>query len=321
MDGLLALPRILSEIRAIESVVPLLGYFREQFRLNLGITRFYAARGNSSLNFVDGFAMPLDSESVLGPLLAHSFSESGDLSLSSGDPARLSYFSVASDTDRLVIFYDPSQAEDHEALAVMVELFKYALTNLELLEQARRKLYRDELTGCYNLRYLDICLQREISRCRRFGGVFSVLFIDLDDFKTINDCYGHEAGNRALKAFAETLKKELREVDLVFRYGGDEFVAILLETTERDGLNIVQRLVAEFQLLQFAVDAPQAIRIPCSVGLACFPKHGATKEDLLRLADENMYHLKRQPKPVQAELNLFPIPAEEDWPHENRERK
>ncbi len=167
----------------------------------------------------------------------------------------------------------------------------------------------DDLTGLANSRFLRASLGREIKRARRYGQPLSVVFIDLDGFKQINDSHGHLAGSRMLSEFGRVLVESLRETDVVARYGGDEFTVVMPHTASEDALRIAGRLrrtVAERRFLES--DGLQA-RITASFGVASFPSHGETREALIAAADRAMYRVKERGKNG---VELAPEPASTD---------
>ncbi len=164
------------------------------------------------------------------------------------------------------------------------------------LDKTQALLYRDDLTGLFNHRYLDVALSTEIRRGQRFQSVFSLLFIDLDNFKPINDSYGHLSGSGVLRQVADLLRDELREVDSVARYGGDEFVVLLLGASTSDSARVAERIRKVIAEHPFKAEAGEVVRITCSIGLAAYPQHGSDKETLIRKADESMYVSKRSGK-------------------------
>lgn len=178
-------------------------------------------------------------------------------------------------------------------------LLRWGLYSLDWFERLRRSellAYKDDLTGLYNTRYLKQALESEIRRCQRFATTFTVLFIDLDHLKPVNDKYGHLAGSQLIKLVAEKIKWELREVDWVFRFGGDEFVAMLLETTAEEGVTIAERMRQRIAMTPFEVVKGTSIHITASMGLAAYPQHAQGADELLRLADDSMYLSKKYGK-------------------------
>lgn len=157
-------------------------------------------------------------------------------------------------------------------------------------------LHIDDLTGLYNHRYLELSLDREIKRAQRYNSSFCLLFIDLDDFKPVNDQHGHLAGSQVLREVSVILKQTVRDVDLVFRYGGDEFVILLIESEAKAGYKTALRIRDRIQATKFEVQPGRFAQVTSSIGVAAFPEHGSEKERLLAKADECMYESKRNGK-------------------------
>jgi two-component system cell cycle response regulator len=163
---------------------------------------------------------------------------------------------------------------------------------------ARRKLTleaeHDELTGLGNLRQLRTRMVSERARSERYGSPLSLVVVDVDKLKQINDQHGHIAGSRAIRAIADVLKKEVRETDLPVRYGGDEFVVLLPHTNLADGLTFANRAVDHIAAIK-----PGGIPVTVSIGVASLgvrsaETSGATlDDDLLRRADAAAYRAKR----------------------------
>lgn len=164
------------------------------------------------------------------------------------------------------------------------------------LKQTQSLLYRDDLTGLFNYRYLEVAIDSEIRRCQRFKASFCLLFVDLDNFKPINDSYGHLSGSSVIKQVAEVIKGELREVDSVFRYGGDEFVVLLIETDMKKGEKVAERIRLRIENARFKVEGSQEVHLTASLGVAGFPEHSMNKYQLLKLADDSMYYGKKNGK-------------------------
>ncbi len=181
-------------------------------------------------------------------------------------------------------------------------------------------LHLDDLTGLYNYRYLELSIDREIKRAQRYNSSFSLLFIDLDDFKPINDQYGHLAGSQALQEVAKILKATVRDVDLVFRYGGDEFVVLLIESDAKAGFKTAQRIRERIQSMRLEVQPGRFAQVTASIGVAAFPEHGTEKDRLLSLADECMYESKRHGK-NQVVLVGVPIPKSTPAPDDSTWRQ
>jgi two-component system cell cycle response regulator len=159
--------------------------------------------------------------------------------------------------------------------------------------QLRELADTDALTGCANRRVLDRRLGEELDRARRYDQVVTVVLLDVDDFKRINDTYGHQAGDRVLKQLATLLRRELRTMDFLARYGGEEFVVILPETGGTGARLFADRILRRVAQHNFA-DAAEPVWVTVSAGIATFPDdRAADDEALMRLADEHLYKAKR----------------------------
>jgi diguanylate cyclase (GGDEF)-like protein len=163
-------------------------------------------------------------------------------------------------------------------------------TNQFLAEQVKR----DGLTGLYNHRHLQEALAREVARATRYNRVFSLLFADIDHFKQYNDNQGHLAGDKALRAIAELLRKSVRNSDFVARYGGEEFAVLLPETDKERARIVAERILYSVERHPFpGREAQPGGRLTISIGLSAFPDDGGEPAELLRRADEALYEAKR----------------------------
>ncbi len=169
---------------------------------------------------------------------------------------------------------------------------RFALLNAERGMQTQNLIYIDDLTKLYNSRYLNVVLDRELKRSERYRNFFSVLFMDVDFFKRVNDQYGHLVGSRVLVEVGSVLRSCVRESDTVVRYGGDEYVVLLVETNADDALLVAERMRKMIESRTFGQDSGLAIRLTISIGIAAFPEHATTKQHLLNLADQAMYRGK-----------------------------
>lgn len=184
---------------------------------------------------------------------------------------------------------------DRHDLEVITALAGYgaiAIENARLYEQAEELAITDDTTQIPNMRYFHHILNRELIRAGRRGSPLSLLFIDLDNFKLVNDTHGHFHGSRLLKEIAHLLKRSIRGIDLVARYGGDEFVALLPDTDHATAFRLAERLRAQVESYAYHAEAGTVVKITGSVGVASFPDQAQTKEDLVRLADQAMYRAK-----------------------------
>ena len=149
----------------------------------------------------------------------------------------------------------------------------------------------DHLTGALSRQAFDIRLQEEMERARLYQYNLSLVFLDIDYFKEVNDTYGHARGDEALIAFVERIKENLRTTDLLFRFGGDEFVLLLQGVDQSRGPSLVQHLLDDVSTMNVPGNPP--LKITFSAGIAYFPFDGNTAEMLLEAADRRVYHSKR----------------------------
>ena len=154
---------------------------------------------------------------------------------------------------------------------------------------AQQLMYTDDSTGLYNHRYMHIALSREIRRSQRYGLKFSLLFLDLDKFKEINDNYGHLAGSAALQEVGRLLADCVRDVDTLFRFGGDEFAAILVETDDKTARVVAERIRIVIEEYAFLAERNMTSYVTVTAGFSTYPNDATEKEMLLNLADRAMY--------------------------------
>jgi diguanylate cyclase (GGDEF)-like protein len=168
-----------------------------------------------------------------------------------------------------------------------------ALENARLYEEARTLADRDPLTGFYNHRYLHERLGEEVVRAQRSRRPLSVLMLDLDDFKLVNDTFGHLFGDRVLVWVAERIRSTLRMTDLPARYGGDEFAVILPETDPEAARRAADRILQTFRDEPFEAEGRGPLPLGVSIGVASHPLDGRTATDLIAAADRGLYRIKR----------------------------
>lgn len=165
------------------------------------------------------------------------------------------------------------------------------LSSEEELAQLRTLAFKDELTQLFNRRYFNDRMAQEFSRAKRYGRNLSLLMMDVDFFKSVNDTFGHAAGDEVLKHVGLILNRAVRDVDMVFRFGGDEFMILLPETSSEWGFQVAQRIV-EFAKKETVYFEGVAINFTMSVGMANFPLHGSTEKELMENADAALYQCK-----------------------------
>jgi diguanylate cyclase (GGDEF)-like protein len=177
-------------------------------------------------------------------------------------------------------------------LQALCDYAAIAVDNARAVEKIQELTITDDVTGLYNARHLYKTLEAEVYRSARFGYEFSVVFIDLDHFKHVNDTYGHLVGSKLLAEIGYMIKTHLRLIDYAFRYGGDEFV-ILLPQTPKDSAQVVgKRLRDVFRTAKFLRDDALNINVRASMGIASYPEDAKSAHEIIRQADEMMYTVK-----------------------------
>ncbi len=178
------------------------------------------------------------------------------------------------------------------ALRAALEPGAIALDNALRLERAEALSVTDDLTQLYNSRYLSLVLRRETKRASRSGRPLSLLFVDLDGFKSINDAHGHLFGSRALVEAATVIRASARETDVVARFGGDEFALVLPDTGSEGAVSVGERVRDKIGAWKFLQGDGLSISLTASVGVATLPDVAASAEQLLQAADNAMYWVK-----------------------------
>ena len=227
-----------------------------------------------------------------------------------GRPLSLELTSDASEGDTRLLLYPPEGGFDLETrkLAEWVAAQAgIALENARLHEEVRRQATTDELTSLVNRRRFIEALATELDRTRMFHSPLSVVLADLDDFKRINDDYGHQGGDRALQSFGQLLREQVRDFDVAARLGGEEFAVLLPQTTAAAAAAAASRMRATLAESRIAVSDNVEVRLTASFGIAESTPDQSTDE-LLRRADDALYAAKRAGK------NRFVVDAAVDVP-------
>ncbi len=181
--------------------------------------------------------------------------------------------------------------DDEKLIRLLIHPITVAVRTIHIFENSERLMVTDDLTKVFNYRYLMEVLDSEIKRCLRYKKTVSLLFIDVDGFKRINDTFGHLVGSRALSELAQVFRGIVRETDIVGRYGGDEFVIILPETSLGGAMIIAERIRKMVEDYEF-VAQNRTVRLTVSLGVANCPRHTLTSEGLIKKADAAMYRAK-----------------------------
>jgi diguanylate cyclase (GGDEF)-like protein len=186
-------------------------------------------------------------------------------------------------------------SEDLRILSTVAEFSAIAIENAQNFAKVQELTVLDDHTGLFNSRHLKRTLDQEIIRATRFGHPVSLVFFDLDYFKRVNDTYGHQAGSKLLAEVGRLLLGTLRSTDVPVRYGGDEFVVLLPETSKDQAMECAKRLRSEIAHWKFLAEEPYGpLQITASLGVASFPDDARAPEELLRRADDAMYRVKAE---------------------------
>ncbi len=182
-----------------------------------------------------------------------------------------------------------------------------AIESLRIHEKAMSLSLTDPMTELYNRRHFDKALSQEIKRCQRYKRCFSLLQIDIDHFKRINDKYGHDAGDRVICQVGQLLRNTLRNPDVVGRVGGEEFAVILPETPPQNITVVVNRLLKEMRgtIPDVPAMAEKNEKVTFSIGVATYLKGTATGQMIMKLADQSMYQAKRNGRNRAGSLRIF----------------
>jgi len=199
--------------------------------------------------------------------------------------------------DRVASAREPRMAVSMQrAVRILLEPASVALDNTLLLKRAEALSVTDDLTHLFNSRYLNLVLRRETKRASRSGRPLSLLFIDLDGFKGVNDTHGHLFGSRALVEAASVIRGSARETDVVARFGGDEFALILPDTGGEGAFAVGERIRERIAAHKFLAGDGLDIHLTASVGVATLPDVAASAEELVQAADKAMYQVKETGK-------------------------
>lgn len=188
------------------------------------------------------------------------------------------------------------RAAAETALSILIEPIAAALEKALLLQRAEALSVTDDLTKLYNSRYLNLALRREVKRAARNRRPLSLLFVDLDAFKVINDTYGHLTGSRALVEVGGVIRDSARETDVVARFGGDEFAIILPDTGGPGARAVAERVCQRIAAYRFAVEGGRQIGLTASIGIATLPDAAGSPDALMQAADLAMYRVKERGK-------------------------
>lgn len=238
----------------------------------------YCARLSSNLQnyVVDGRSKDEAADHALRPLavvpLIYGERLMGALMVQSDDPSR-----VWQESELLLL----NTVADQVAVAV---------NHARLFEMVQKQALTDGLTGCFNRRSFEMQLERDMSLAMRMRQPVSLVLLDLDHFKRINDTFGHAAGDLVLRTLAGVLREELRDTDTAARYGGEEFALILPQADFEGAVVVAERLRKHIEGLEL----PSVGQVTASFGVATFPQHAASREKLIEIADQALYAAKKE---------------------------
>ena len=180
--------------------------------------------------------------------------------------------------------------EDIESLEAVADICATAIQNAHYVERVKQLAYLDGLTGIFNRRFFELRVVEEIDRARRFNTGMAVLMVDIDQFKRLNDEFGHLLGDEVLRQVSSMFHGQLRKIDVVCRYGGEEFAILLSQTNPQHALAIAEKLRRQVESWQFP-GVPRCVTI--SAGVATYPDHGTTRDELVKAADAGLYAAKQ----------------------------
>ena len=188
-------------------------------------------------------------------------------------------------------------SQEERALNVLASFAATAIDRVKLHQLTKQLTRIDGLTGLYNYRYFHERLEEELQRAKRYNRMLSVIMLDVDNFKRINDSFGHHQGDRVLKSIAGIVRQSMRDVDMASRYGGEEFTVMLPETGTHHSIVVAERIRRNVEKrTPSLLGGPMRKGARVSLGIACFPQDADEKDELIRRADEAMYIAKAKGK-------------------------
>jgi diguanylate cyclase (GGDEF)-like protein len=190
-------------------------------------------------------------------------------------------------------------AEALERVERLLREVRVAVSNALRVQSLRELVIKDDTAHCFNRRYFESCLPEELSRANRFHASLSLIFLDMDNLKEVNQAHGHSRGSHTLREVSRRIRLKIRRFDKLFRFGGDEFCIVLPETEWHGALEVAERIrdaIASKPFLVGVVEDPAGVSMTASLGIASFPLHARTQEELIELADRAMQRVKRGTK-------------------------
>ncbi|MDA8170116.1 MAG: sensor domain-containing diguanylate cyclase [Nitrospiraceae bacterium] len=183
---------------------------------------------------------------------------------------------------------------DFDAISRFIDYVAIVIERATLFEKMQELVITDDLTKLFNTRYMTRTIETEVLRSNRYHTSVSLIFMDIDYFKNVNDNYGHLVGSKVLVEMGQLLIRHLRELDIVARYGGDEFVVILPQTPPQRAVKTAERIRQTLEQHTFLKKEGYNLKLTASFGVASYPESAQSKEELIRFADEAMYKVKHR---------------------------
>lgn len=187
---------------------------------------------------------------------------------------------------------EPFNPENMPLLGAVADFAAIAIDNARNYQRISELVITDDLTGLHNARHFHELLEYEVDRASRYGSQVSLLFLDLDHFKEVNDTYGHLVGSRMIAEVGHLIRRHIRSSDRAARYGGDEYVIVLPNTGKQGALAVAFKMLERLQAHQFQADSGETIVMTASFGVATYPDDAPDKTELIRAADAAMYEAK-----------------------------
>jgi diguanylate cyclase (GGDEF)-like protein len=184
---------------------------------------------------------------------------------------------------------DAFNINDVQSLESVADICSNAIQNARYVDRVKQLAYLDGLTGIFNRRYFEMRITEEIDRARRFGNGMAVIMVDIDQFKRLNDEFGHLLGDEVLRQVSSVFHQQLRKIDVVCRYGGEEFAILLSQTNAQHAFGVAEKLRRMVETWQFP-GVPRPVTI--SAGIASYPEHGTGRDELVKAADAGLYAAK-----------------------------
>ena len=230
-------------------------------------------------------------KTVDGGPLANLFNELADQSTS---VLVVPLGSLSDGRGRLFVLQEDKEfrRSDIERAELVARYGLQGLKNAELYASAKERALIDDVTGIYTVRYFLGTCENEIRRSERYESPLSLLFMDLDQFKSVNEEFGHLTGSRILRRLCALLRSEVREVDTLARYGGDEFAILLVDTDHAEAMSVANRILKSVAKTNFGDDEKRRMDLTLSIGVATYPNHASNRDDLIHVSDQAMYRAK-----------------------------